>query len=96
MKRLATTLAAAVIVASAVACSDNNDVAGSRGSLAAVNVDAPSFAQSGVEFGVEISRSVRGNERLDQRQFRDLGPGHPRFEHALTSSGSNPCDPGVR
>jgi hypothetical protein len=60
MKRLATTLAAAVIVASAVACSDNNDVAGSRGSLAAVNVDAPSFAQSGVEFGVEITAAAVG------------------------------------
>jgi hypothetical protein len=60
MKRFATAVAAVVILASAVSCNDNNDVAGSRGSLAAVNVDAPSFAQSGVEFGVEISATAVG------------------------------------
>jgi hypothetical protein len=36
------------------ACDDDNDVAGTRGALAVLNVDAPSFAQSGVEFTVEI------------------------------------------
>jgi hypothetical protein len=34
---------------------DNSDVTGSRGSIVTLNVDAPSFAQSGVEFGVDVS-----------------------------------------
>lgn len=42
------------------ACNDENDVAGTRGALAVLNVDAPSFAQSGVEFGVQIDASSIG------------------------------------
>lgn len=42
------------------ACGDDNDVAGTRGALAALNVDAPSFAQSGVEFGVAIDAANVG------------------------------------
>ena len=61
MKRFATAATAVAILLSAAACNnDNNDVAGSRGSLAVVNVDAPSFAQSGVEFGVEITAAAVG------------------------------------
>mgnify|MGYP003291765292 CR=1 FL=1 len=42
------------LMLSGTACSDDdNDVAGSRGSLGIINLDAPSFAQSGVEFGVD-------------------------------------------
>jgi hypothetical protein len=44
----------------ATACSDSNDVAGSRGALAVLNVDAPSFAQSGAEFGVEVTATNVG------------------------------------
>ncbi|MEO8349994.1 MAG: hypothetical protein ABI610_13890 [Acidobacteriota bacterium] len=46
------------------ACSDDNDVAGTRGALAVLNVDAPSFAQSGVEFGVQIDASNVGISNL--------------------------------
>jgi hypothetical protein len=61
MKRFAIAATAIAILLSAAACNnDNNDVAGSRGSLAVVNVDAPSFAQSGVEFGVEITAAAVG------------------------------------
>jgi hypothetical protein len=61
MKRFAIASIAGAILLSAAACNnDNNDVAGSRGSLAVVNVDAPSFAQSGVEFGVEITAAAVG------------------------------------
>ena len=42
------------------ACNDENDVAGTRGALAVLTVDAPSFAQSGVEFGVEIDAANVG------------------------------------
>jgi hypothetical protein len=61
MKRFAIAATAVAMLLSAAACNnDNNDVAGSRGSLAVVNVDAPSFAQSGVEFGVEITAAAVG------------------------------------
>lgn len=54
-------LAAAAVVTSTAACNDDeNDIAGSRGALAVINVDAPSFAQSGVEFGVEIDAANVG------------------------------------
>lgn len=54
-------LVAAVLPLLAVACNDNNsDVTGSRGALAVINVDAPSFAQSGAEFGVEIDATNIG------------------------------------
>jgi hypothetical protein len=50
-----------LILAGAGACNDDdNDVTGSRGSLATINVDAPSFARSGVEFGVEIEAANVG------------------------------------
>lgn len=42
------------------ACDDDNDVAGTRGALAVLNVDAPSFAQSGVEFGVQVDAANVG------------------------------------
>ncbi|HEY6065358.1 MAG TPA: hypothetical protein VIY96_04330 [Thermoanaerobaculia bacterium] len=49
------------VTAAAVGCTgDNNDVAGSRGALAVLNVDAPSFARSGVEFDVEIDATNVG------------------------------------
>ena len=51
---LALSVVAMVLVATTSCNDDNNDVAGTRGALAVINVDAPSFAQSGVEFGVEI------------------------------------------
>lgn len=41
-------------------CSDDNDVAGTRGALAVLNIDAPSFARSGVEFSVEINAANVG------------------------------------
>jgi hypothetical protein len=41
-------------------CNDENDVAGTRGALAVLSVDAPTFAQSGVEFGVQIDASNVG------------------------------------
>jgi hypothetical protein len=43
-----------LLVIGTAACSDENDVAGARGALAVLNVDAPSFAQSNVEFEVEV------------------------------------------
>ena len=49
--RLAASL---VLVIGTAACNDENDVAGARGALAVLNVDAPSFAQSGEEFEVEV------------------------------------------
>ena len=69
MNKFAIAAVAVAILTSAAACqNDNNDVAGSRGSLAVLNVDAPSFAQSGVEFGVEISAtSVGVSNVLDGR-----------------------------
>ena len=42
------------LLALGTAACDDNDVAGTRGALATLNVDAPSFAQSGVPFDVEI------------------------------------------
>jgi hypothetical protein len=55
-KRFPFILAAAglVLAIGAWGCDDDNDVAGTRGALAVLNIDAPSFAQSGVEFSVEI------------------------------------------
>jgi hypothetical protein len=49
--RLAAGLSLAI---GASACNDDNDVAGARGALAVLNVDAPSFAQSNLVFDVEI------------------------------------------
>ena len=43
-----------VLLALGTAACDDNDVAGTRGALAVLNVDAPSFAQTSVEFEVEI------------------------------------------
>jgi hypothetical protein len=61
IRKLAIAAIAVAIVASATACNDDeNDVAGSRGALAVISVDAPSFAQSGVEFGVEIDAANVG------------------------------------
>lgn len=55
-KTTAFRLAAAslVLVIGTTACNDENDVAGARGALAVLNVDAPSFAQTSVEFDVEV------------------------------------------
>lgn len=54
-------LAAGLLMAIGTAgCNDENDVAGTRGALAVLSVDAPSFAQSGVEFGVQIDASNVG------------------------------------
>jgi hypothetical protein len=39
---------------------DGNDVTSSRGSLAAVEVEAPGTAQSGVEFGVDLAAANVG------------------------------------
>jgi hypothetical protein len=39
---------------------DGDDVTGSRGSLAAVEVEAPGTAQSGVEFGVDLAAANIG------------------------------------
>ena len=49
---------------------DGNDVTSSRGSLAAVEVEAPGTVQSGVEFGVDLSAANVGisnisNGRVD-------------------------------
>jgi hypothetical protein len=49
---------------------DGNDVTSSRGSLAAVEVEAPGMVQSGVEFGVDLSAANVGvsnirNGRVD-------------------------------
>lgn len=65
-KRFPILLAAAglVLAIGAWGCDDDNDVAGSRGSLAVLNIDAPSFAQSGVEFNVEISAANVGVTNL--------------------------------
>jgi len=61
IKKFAIAAVVAAIVMSAAACKDGeNDVAGSRGALAVISVDAPSFAQSGVEFGVEIDAANVG------------------------------------
>jgi hypothetical protein len=57
---LAALLLASVATSSAACNDDENDVAGSRGALAVISVDAPSFAQSGVEFGVEIDAANVG------------------------------------
>jgi hypothetical protein len=57
-------VAAVAIVASTTACNDVNDVAGSRGALGIINLDAPSFAQSGVEFTVEIEAGNLGVSNL--------------------------------
>lgn len=55
-KTTAFRLAAAslVLVIGTAACNDENDVAGTRGALAVLHVDAPSFAQTSVEFDVEV------------------------------------------
>jgi hypothetical protein len=61
----------AILLAAAVACNDDqNDVAGSRGSLAVLNVDAPSFAESGVEFGVEIDAANVGVSNIRDGRAR--------------------------
>lgn len=52
--------AAAVIVLATAACNDDDGVTGSRGSLAAVSVDAPSQVQSGNEFTVEVEAANVG------------------------------------
>jgi hypothetical protein len=55
-KNPALRLAAAslALVFGTTACNDENDVAGARGALAVLHVEAPSFAQSGEEFEVEV------------------------------------------
>jgi hypothetical protein len=53
-----------LLVIGTSACSDENDVAGARGALAVLNVDAPSFAQSNVEFDVEIVAANVGVSNL--------------------------------
>ncbi len=60
IRKFAIAAVSVVILASAACNDDDSDIAGSRGSLAVINVDAPSFAQSGVEFGVEIDAANVG------------------------------------
>lgn len=60
------------------ACDDDSDVAGARGALAVLNVDAPSFANSGVEFGVQVDATNVG-----VRNVRD-GRVEIAFEPPLT------------
>lgn len=60
MNKFAILVAAVLLLAAAACNNDSNDVAGTRGALAVISVDAPSFAQSGVEFGVEIDASNVG------------------------------------
>jgi hypothetical protein len=56
MNKLAISAAAVLMLAAALGCNDDdNDVTGSRGSLVSLDVDAPSFAQSGVEFGIQVN-----------------------------------------
>ncbi len=66
------------------ACNDDNDVAGTRGALAVLNVDAPSFAQSGVEFGVEIDAANVGisNVRDGRVEITFESPLRPRTVQA--------------
>jgi hypothetical protein len=56
MNKLAISAAAVLMLAATLGCNDDdNDVTGSRGSLVSLDVDAPSFAQSGVEFGIQVN-----------------------------------------
>jgi hypothetical protein len=56
MNKLAISAAAVLMLGAALGCNDDdNDVTGSRGSLVSLDVDAPSFAQSGVEFGIQVN-----------------------------------------
>jgi hypothetical protein len=49
------------LLVGAIGCNDDdNDVTGSRGSLVSLDVDAPSFAQSGVEFGIQVNAANVG------------------------------------
>lgn len=56
--------ASLVLVIGTTACNDENDVAGARGALAVLNVDAPSFAQSGEQFDVEVVSANVGVSNL--------------------------------
>ena len=56
--------ASLVLVIGTTACNDENDVAGARGALAVLNVDAPSFAQSGKQFEVEVVSANVGVSNL--------------------------------
>lgn len=78
------------------ACNDENDVAGTRGALAVLDVDAPSFAQSGVEFGVEIEVANVGfsNVREGRVEITFESPLSPRTVDA--SSGTSASVSGDR
>ena len=85
MNKLAYTVAVTLLLlGGAVACDDENDVAGSRGALAVLNVDAPSFARSGEEFGVEINAGNVGvnNIRDGHVQVTFEAPLFPRSVEA--------------
>lgn len=73
------------------ACNDDNDVAGTRGALAVLNVDAPSFAQSGVEFGVEIDAASVGvsNVRDGRVEITFESPLSPRAVEASAGTSAS-------
>lgn len=98
MNRFVVLRRAAVVVLAlgTLACNDENDVAGARGALAVLNVDAPSFAQSGVEFGVEIDAANVGvrNIRDGRVEITFESPLVPRAVQA--SSGTTASVSGTR
>lgn len=93
---LALSVIAVALFATASCNDDNNDVAGTRGALAVINVDAPSFAQSGVEFGVEVDAANIGfnNVRNGRVEITFDAPLIPRTVEA--SSGTSASISGNR
>jgi hypothetical protein len=49
----------------AVGCDDDNDVTGSGGALASLNLDAPDSVNSGAPFDVSLTATATGVENVD-------------------------------
>jgi hypothetical protein len=72
-----------------VACDDDDDVTGSRGSLARVSVDAPGSATSGVEFEVDVSAENVGFSNVRNAQVTVDFPAPLRVFGVDATAGTN-------
>ena len=63
--RISLLLALPLVMFGAVGCDDDNDVSGSGGALASLNLDVPESVNSGAPFDISLTATAIGVENVD-------------------------------